>query len=94
MFYLKSEYLRNVFRLCPVHSAPQPILAIADQAIPCVEQADPFRQASTPEDRRLTDRIYVGVVAKVEVGFEFEVEASQLPAPPGTKNAQVAVDQL
>ena len=74
MLHLKSQDLRDVFRLCPVHSAPQPILAIADQAIPCVEQADPFRQASTPEDRRLADRIYEGVVAKVEVGFEFDAD--------------------
>ena len=56
MLHLKSQDLRDVFRLCPVNSGPQPILAIADQAIPRVEQADPFRQASTPKDRRLAER--------------------------------------
>jgi hypothetical protein len=94
MLHLKSQDLRDVFRFCPVNSCPQPILAIADQAIPCVEQADPFRQASPPKDRRLADRIYEGVVSEVEVAFEFDVEASQLPVPPGKKNAQVPVDQF
>src|SRR5262245_12837036 len=50
MLDLKSHDLRNVFRLCSIECGPQPILAIADQSITGIEQADPSGQASTPKD--------------------------------------------
>ena len=54
MLNLNGHELRDVSQLRSAESGPQPILAIADQTIPDVEQANLLRQAPTPEDRWLS----------------------------------------
>jgi hypothetical protein len=94
MLYLKGHDFRNVFRLCSIDSGPQPILAIADQSITSVEEADPSCQASTPKDRWLAHRTHKRVIAKVEVRVELDVEASLSAVVLSMENADVPVDQL
>lgn len=81
------------FRLCSTEGGSQPILAIADQSIPGVEEADPFYQASTPKDRWLAHRTHKRVMA-LEVWIELDGEVTLPGVAVCARNAQVSVDQL